>query len=145
MWTVSLFENPLGGIGIHGVLVIRNSQGNVERVFEGLATNADGSFVPIGSTLTGQRIIGYSFANSGNMGSGTETTILRGSEIEIRNAMTALVQVNDKTIELNQPYEFPNPIEVILGSSSRSNRFMSQTLESGNSRIAVSRDGSEAK
>jgi hypothetical protein len=30
MWAVSLFENPLGGIGIHGVLVIRNSQGNAD-------------------------------------------------------------------------------------------------------------------
>jgi hypothetical protein len=122
---MSYVENPLGGIGRHGVILITDNRGVTVRSFEGMASTPDGRLLPIGSSWLGHQIRGITNpgpgGNSGAPGELREIVFFEGTRAEIEVRMAALDQVNVAINAKGIPYVFPGALEWLFDDSGVTN------------------------
>jgi hypothetical protein len=109
-WTIRLAENPLSGLGIHGIIEIVDPSGSVTLSFQGLATKSDGSIRAIGFEVLGDTIKSYFSPGSHPLAAGTDVTrydLFSGTQTEVETRVSALFSANNAINITNTPYEFP--------------------------------------
>lgn len=124
-WRMTYLENPLQGVGRHGVILVYDNAGAVYRSYEGFAYSSTGVEQPIGFSWAGDTIRGVERIDRAlmakNPGDFTEVTFFEGTQAEVQSRMAALNQVNAAIHAKAIPYVFPGRLEWLFNDSGVTN------------------------